>query len=860
MKQGWVGRGMRRGTRLGLVLLCLAGNSLAADPAPVPAGKPFALRVLDAGSKLPLANVQVKYSGENNKLLRGVTDAEGKFTFNLPAANNRQVYIQISEPAHVPITLRWNPANEPGRDSYDALLPVAVPISGRVQDEAGEPVGGAKVAFSLSNDRDSEWPHVYIAVGQETVTTDVNGVWTFNQTPEDISTLTMGVFHPQYVVNDRNEAYYSYERVTNGASLRDGSHVVTLKKGVAITGSVVDENGKPVPTASVAIGSDRFPSNIVPPVKVDNDGKFMLAAVPGAPLTITATAKGKSPDLQVIQVTSTPPEVTMKLLAPQTLTGKVVDAEGKPVRGANVSIDTWRGARTIQKRMTTNAEGKFNWPEAPADEVLVDVYDGRHASNRNIKMSPGKENVVTLSSPLTVTATVVDDATSQPVPAFTVVQGIQFDNGDRISWQRHQIDSAEARGANGQFVREFNEGYRGIALSVQAPGYLPAESPAWPSNAGAIKYEFRLKKGKDITGVVTTAYGQPLAKAQVLLGLPGNGIQTINGKVPPYMGRGQIRSTDEQGRFRFDPQAGKFMIIVLADEGYAEVKSNQFAGDAPTIKLQRWGRVEGQAFIGSKPAADVFIDGNASIMSDGGEDGPSIYPRYETKADETGHFLFDRVAPGSELRVGRRIQLSANSYTSTSSPPVSVKAGETTTVRIGGTGRPVVGRVKLDDSLAGQPWGDYHAGLSTSQRNTGIMPPQPAGFDKMTPDERRAYWETWRKTDEGKAYLAQLAGAQRTMRHYGFALESDGTFRIEDVDPGTYSINIQLQKPSNDRRGYNNDILAMASAEIVVPPIANGTQSDEATTVADIIAKPVKQFEEQQQRRQRTTAPTSQPN
>jgi hypothetical protein len=52
------------------------------------------------------------------------------------------------------------------------------------------------------------------------------------------------------------------------------------------------------------------------------------------------------------------------------LRGKVVDIEGKPVVGAFFGADTWRGHRSIDFRVDTDKDGRFEWKNAPKDVVI----------------------------------------------------------------------------------------------------------------------------------------------------------------------------------------------------------------------------------------------------------------------------------------------------------------------------------------------------------------------------------------------------------------------------------------------------------------------------------------------------------
>ena len=63
------------------------------------------------------------------------------------------------------------------------------------------------------------------------------------------------------------------------------------------------------------------------------------------------------------------------------------------------------------------------------------------------------------------------------------------------------------------------------------------------------------------------------------------------------------------------------------------------------------------------------------------------------------------MVPGS-VTVARKIELSAHSYSSANTTEVEVKPGQTAKVTIGGSGRPVIGRVVVPEGLRQkQDWG-----------------------------------------------------------------------------------------------------------------------------------------------------------
>jgi hypothetical protein len=82
-------------------------------------------------------------------------------------------------------------------------------------------------------------------------------------------------------------------------------------------------------------------------------------------------------------------------------------------------------------------------------------------------------------------------------------------------------------------------------------------------------------------------------------------------------------------------------------------------------------------------------------------DTPKAIPYFsgEATSDATGHFLFERVIPG-EVTVSEVLQLNSNMYSNSRSVRVDAKADETARVDIGGTGRAVVGRLRIPPELA----------------------------------------------------------------------------------------------------------------------------------------------------------------
>ena len=96
------------------------------------------------------------------------------------------------------------------------------------------------------------------------------------------------------------------------------------------------------------------------------------------------------------------------------------------------------------------------------------------------------------------------------------------------------------------------------------------------------------------------------------------------------------------------------------------------------------------------------------------------------------------------MYVSREIKLSERSTGYSHTVPAEVKAGQTARVDIGGTGRPVVGRVVAAGG-AKVDWAYGFHGLRAAQ-------PKLDSPRSLSPEQKAKWYEAWSRTPEGKAY------------------------------------------------------------------------------------------------------------
>ena len=191
----------------------------------------------------------------------------------------------------------------------------------------------------------------------------------------------------------------------------------------------------------------------------------------------------------------------------------------------------------------------------------------------------------------------------------------------------------------------------------------------------------------------------------------------------------------------------------------------------------------------------------------------------QVKTDDAGRFVFTRVMPG-EVDISREILLkrSASSQTIGQSHTVTieVRPGTTARVTMGGKGRPVIGKVKAPAGFTGP--------IDWTFSNNSLIP-------KGTMIQN----------------LTRLISSNRTRRSaggYALKLEADGSFRVEDVEAGTYDMLIVVNNPPRDPFGIGlgNDVVASVNRELVVPPMPGG-RSDQPLDLGVIALTAIKKQE-----------------
>ena len=224
-------------------------------------------------------------------------------------------------------------------------------------------------------------------------------------------------------------------------------------------------------------------------------------------------------------------------------------------------------------------------------------------------------------------------------------------------------------------------------------------------------------------------------------------------------------TTDAHGHFYLNDLDRALGVVVVSESGFGWSATNEFSANM-AVKLEPWGRIEGTFWhynevVTNEPVRVFFAlqDGLPIWDPDSG---------FNTKTDDRGHFSFDFVPPGhfgiESAGLGERI---------------TVKSGQTAVVTLGGRGRRVVGRFKIrnpDGKV--EPADEFRYAFFTS-----------TDIGAKTKEE----WEVLRKQPIWeKAFTNFHARPVQCAK--------DGSFHIDQVEPGKYELFVETSSVANSNR------------------------------------------------------------
>jgi beta-lactamase regulating signal transducer with metallopeptidase domain len=678
-------------------------------------------------------------------------------------------------------------------------LPVTGPIefrmvkgramSGMVVNEKGEPIRRATVAFAMPITRYR--PESSFIAGQ--LLTDAEGRWNWPDGPADASRVSIQVRHRDYMPG-------------NASGSRNTEIKVVLQQGTVVEGRVVDSKGAAVVGAKARLGTDRFGTDL-PEAVTDSAGRFQIRRAPEGSSAVTVQAEGHSPDVQAVVVGKANKELQFVLQPGHLLRVRMVDSSGQPLPNAAISADTWRGYRTLDKRLTANKDGEVAWDGAPPDVVKYAAGSQGLSSQRQVPLVASDEvQVLTLLPSVVFSGRVLDATTGEPIPKFSVQVGSREEKKDaRIYWSPKDAQQF----VGGAFRLEFDVPFERQFFQVSAQGYRAKSSGLYSSSEGSQAFDMQLERSTGVQGVALQPTGEPAVGAEVAMASSGRPARVRAGRFSPAESSPDVVVTDADGRFKLDvvDEDPPYHLVVLHRTGMAEqIFEERAVPSENVVKLKSWGRIVGTNFVGLQPEADRRIKFSVA---------PPAYVRRErlftslvefesgATTDTQGHFTLDMVPPvrGTVYRTVWSKVLDMFSESAGWQVPVEVPAGGEVSVRLGGSGRPVYGQMVLRD----RPEAEIDWSMS----------------ETVTLYRRRI--------DADVEYPVQYIGL----------LTKTGRFEIVDVPAGKYQLRANIRDPAARLPNFWSNDIASVLIDVEVPTMEAG-RSDEPLDFGKIFAEPVK--------------------
>jgi RNA polymerase sigma factor (sigma-70 family) len=390
---------------------------------------------------------------------------------------------------------------------------------------------------------------------------------------------------------------------------------------------------------------------------------------------------------------------------------------------------------------------------------------------------------------------------------------------------------------------------RGAAPALAQPIAQPAPAPG-DGAPGAKEF--------DLEGVIQTPDGNPAAGAEVYVAMPESQeertrmrllqarIQAGQRPRPDEWNRRDhppvevysapwpqaAQATDRNGRFAYGGVREPWVLVARHSKGFIQVTHEEFKEARGQLVLEAWGRVEGRLMVGDKPQAGQKVH---LFRSGSQHEWEAMQVRHfrQTTTDPDGNFIFEDVVPGDSWLAweptGKRLRRIRHTL-------VEVAAGKPTVQDIGGTGRPVIGRAALVPTNAPDVKLSWDMNARNQQASAmysrfegtrlgGFKP--PPDFERMTPAQQMKLRRQWEKTPEGRKSLRYAWGED-------FDINPDGTFRIDDLEPGQYNLQLRILRTEN---GFGEDLVECYPT-ITVPPLPEGVKRlDEPVDIGVIAVK-----------------------
>jgi uncharacterized GH25 family protein len=558
-------------------------------------------RVYDATTQQGIAKANVRVSSESlgsdgsdrQTYKSPVTDGDGNYTATGLPAGQYMVMVEKAEgyPSDdwekrklVAVSIAQRVAN------IDFPINKGISASGVVVDESGAPVGDATIqAVTGRGGRGAQ------------ATSDKDGRFT-------VVGLEMSA-DSYFKAQKSGLACPTFGPIDIPAEGRDDLRIV-MTKAASVSGTVVDKSGAPVPKARVVtmpVEQNRFG---MPIADAGNAGEFKVNGLAKGEYRFQAHRELNSipsdPDAQLVTLSEGETITGLRLTIMEekglTIRGRVTDEKGNPVKNANISAY----GNDSHGYTNANEDGTYTISGLKAISHTMSVESTGYSTQQREDVDAGAMGIdFILQGTGSVEGQVVDASSGKPIPDFE----IQF-----IRITPNQPPGPSEFGGNGTQIQDPEGRFHldnveagAASIYVRAHGYAPQMQSVEgvQPNDTLTGVMFRMEAGGSVAGRVTNNHGEPMAGAQIYDGpLPQD---YERGKTP-----GAISGAD--GTYTLDGLATGTVSVSAKLQGYAPTISQVVTSPGQStpldIVLGAGAGIIARVREGNAPAANAFISVN----------------------------------------------------------------------------------------------------------------------------------------------------------------------------------------------------------------------------------------------------------
>ncbi len=464
--------------------------------------------------------------------------ADGTYAFRGLSAGIYRLLVEHSD--YLPRVDSWIPVRALGPAECNVELVPGETITGRVVDASGRPVHGAKIEVeslqrSALKGRNriqrirEEWKEGWILVNHRKVVSALDG---------SFQLVSLEPIH--HLITVRKEGFLDAE-AHEAAGRRDV--VLTLKRGSTIRGRLLDPARQPLAEAEVTLIPEKtgevhkfysgesvdwsFAGEEKRSTRSQKDGRFEIPGFRKGGFDLRVSAEKYPPIRMEILVEESIQDLgDLVLDAPRSVAGTVYMPDGIPAAGARVWIEepskkvnvVWSRGWWIPgmplAETSSKPDGRFLFRGLPSGSVRVKASAGDGARGEAANVRGGTDDVkIFLGSGLTLQGKVVDELTSKPVPGAQVVIGSEG--------KHHAETDGEGRfKIQGVYKPPFGRSWTSLRTHHPdfKPFWLSIVRQGWSEDRPLL---IRLERRATVTGRISDSQGRPIGGATVWFEMTG---------------------------------------------------------------------------------------------------------------------------------------------------------------------------------------------------------------------------------------------------------------------------------------------------------------------------------------------------